>query len=162
MSSRNPKESELRVEDYTEHSSYPQKQESAGEIDMMKRELHNKDLLITNLKERLQNLEEKVNLIHREEQRDKSQQRIKDAIWNLEQKLEQFSKEREENNRKLEEIRLFGSIHSSHRLSHQRSGRSDIESLVTIEEGDDFLTRSIKTPVFEDLEERGIDLNIIA
>jgi hypothetical protein len=42
-----------------------------------------------------------VNLIHREEQRDKSQQRIKDAIVNLEHKLEQFSKEREENNRKL-------------------------------------------------------------
>jgi DNA repair exonuclease SbcCD ATPase subunit len=75
--------------------------QSVGEIDFMKKELKNKDMLITNLKERLQNLEEKVNLIHREEQRDKSQQRIKDAIVNLEQKLEQFSKEREENNRKL-------------------------------------------------------------
>jgi hypothetical protein len=38
----------------------------------MKRELKNKDLLIQNLKERLQNLEEKVGSIQREEQRDKS------------------------------------------------------------------------------------------
>jgi hypothetical protein len=35
----------------------------------------------------------------------------------LEQKLEQFHKEREENNKKLEELRLFGSMHSSSRQS---------------------------------------------
>jgi hypothetical protein len=58
----------------------------------------NKDLLIQNLKERLVTLEDKVNGIQREETRDKSQQRIKDAIFNLEKKLEQFNKEREENN----------------------------------------------------------------
>jgi hypothetical protein len=37
------------------------------EVDVMKRELKNKDLLIQNLKERLQNLEEKVGSIQREE-----------------------------------------------------------------------------------------------
>ena len=58
-------------------------------------------MLIQNLKDRLLNLEEKVNTIQKEERRDKSQQRIKDAIFNLEKKLEQFSKEREVNNRKL-------------------------------------------------------------
>jgi hypothetical protein len=39
-----------------------------------------------------------------------------------------------------------------------------MESLITIGDGDDFLTQSIKTPMFEDMEDgdRGIDLNIIA
>jgi len=60
-----------------------------------------KDTLIYNLKERLITLEDKVNNIKREEQRDKSQQRIKEAISNLEQKLEVFSKERDVNNLKL-------------------------------------------------------------
>jgi hypothetical protein len=64
----------------------------------MKRELLNKDMLIQNLKERLVTLEDKVSGIYREETRDKSQQRIKEAILNLEKKLEQFNKEREENN----------------------------------------------------------------
>jgi hypothetical protein len=54
----------------------------------MKKELKNKDLVIQNLRERLQTLEDKVNGIQREEQRDKSQKRIKEAIVNLEQKLE--------------------------------------------------------------------------
>lgn len=68
---------------------------------MLKRELMSKDTLIYNLKERLITLEDKVNNIKREEQRDKSQQRIKEAISNLEQKLEVFSKERDVNNLKL-------------------------------------------------------------
>ena len=85
------------------------------EIEQMKRELMNKDLLIQNLKERLVTLEDKVNGIQREETRDKSQQRIKDAIFNLEKKLEQFNKEREENNQKLEELRLYGSVHTTSR-----------------------------------------------
>ena len=83
----------------------------------MKRELRNKDILIQNLRERLLNLEDKVNGIQREEQRDKSQQRIKEAIHNLEEKLEQFRMERELNNQKLEEIKLFSSLHSSSRAS---------------------------------------------
>jgi len=55
--------------------------------------------------------------IDKEESRDKSQQRIKEAIINLEMKLEQYSKEREENNRLLEEFRLYGSQHTSSRHS---------------------------------------------
>ena len=38
----------------------------------MRKELQSKDVLISNLYERLSNLEEKINHIHREEQRDKS------------------------------------------------------------------------------------------
>jgi hypothetical protein len=37
----------------------------------------------------------------------------------------------------------------------------DLESLITIADGDDFLQKSIKTPVFEDLTKCD-DLNIIA
>jgi hypothetical protein len=39
----------------------------------MKQELQSKDMIIQNLKERLITLEDKVNGINREEQRDKSQ-----------------------------------------------------------------------------------------
>jgi hypothetical protein len=42
------------------------------EIEQMKRELLNKDMLIQNLKERLVTLEDKVSGIYREETRDKS------------------------------------------------------------------------------------------
>ncbi|CDW80340.1 UNKNOWN [Stylonychia lemnae] len=150
------------------------------EIDQMKRELRNKDLLIQNLKERLLSLEDKVSSIQREEVRDKSQQRIKDAIANLEYKLEVFHKEREENNQKLQEIRLHGSsLHSSSRQSEENTNRNndlrrsqqlqneieELESLITIVDGDDFLLqKSIRTPVFEDLDKVAgeDDLKILA
>jgi predicted RNase H-like nuclease (RuvC/YqgF family) len=74
-------------------------------------------LLIQNLKERLGNLEDRVSGINSERQRDKSQQRIKDAIMNLERKLEQFHKEREENTLKLLEINTHSSLQSSSRHS---------------------------------------------
>lgn len=108
----------------------------------MKRELRDKDLLIQNLKDRLATLEKEFQVrildpgkqcakptedevvqkkvykaVDKEESRDKSQQRIKEAIINLEKKLEQYSKEREENNRLLEEFRLYGSQHTSSRQS---------------------------------------------
>ena len=72
--------------------------------------------MIQNLKERLQNLEEKVNVIAKEDARDKSQQRIKDAIVNLETKLEQFRREKELNNKELEQFQTYSSFHSSSQL----------------------------------------------
>ena len=41
--------------------------ENAQELEQMRNELRNKDLLIQNLKERLNNLEDKVNSIHKED-----------------------------------------------------------------------------------------------
>jgi hypothetical protein len=47
-----------------------------------------------------------------------------------------------------------------HQIS-QNSLLEDLESLITIAECDDFIHKSIRTPVFEDLG-KGDDLNIIA
>ena len=88
----------------------------------MKKELQSKDELILNLKERLLALEDTVSNIQREEKRDKSQQRIKDAIVNIEKKLELFSKERDINTLKLKEMsRLSSELPSSRDLHSKRS-----------------------------------------
>ena len=75
-------------------------------FEVMKNELKSKDMMIQNLRDRLVDLEEKVNGIELNQERngrnrgeevddeesqrarDKSQQRIKEAIINLERKLE--------------------------------------------------------------------------
>lgn len=75
-------------------------------FDIMKNELKSKDMMIQNLRDRLVDLEEKVSGIEQNQERqgrnrgddiedeesqkarDKSQQRIKEAIINLERKLE--------------------------------------------------------------------------
>ncbi len=75
-------------------------------FEVMKNELKSKDMMIQNLRDRLVDLEEKVNGIEQNQERngrnrgdevddeesqrarDKSQQRIKEAIINLERKLE--------------------------------------------------------------------------
>ena len=56
----------------------------------MRRELQNKDSVINNLKERLLHLEDKVNIIQRDEKREKSQQKIKSSIKQLEACLKLF------------------------------------------------------------------------
>ncbi len=119
------------------------------EFEMMKNELKSKDMLIQNLRDRLQNLEEKVNGIQITQQvaatgvrarnnrttqeergasttssdraRDKSQQRIKEAILNLERKLEQFRQDKDLNHLRLEEMKqqYSSSQHSSSRQSEQ-------------------------------------------
>ena len=83
----------------------------------MKKEIKTKDQLIMNLKERLVTLENKVNDIQKEERRDKSQQRIKEAIFSLEQKLEHFNFDRESINTKLDQMKFLSSMQSSSRYS---------------------------------------------
>jgi hypothetical protein len=57
----------------TQHIQHTQQIRNQTEIEEMRRELKSKDSLINNLKERLFELEDKVNMIQRDDKREKSQ-----------------------------------------------------------------------------------------
>jgi archaellum component FlaC len=69
------------------------KEEDKSELEEMRKELQHKDSQIRNLRERLVELEDKVNTIQRDDKREKSQQKIKQTIKKLETCLKMFYKD---------------------------------------------------------------------
>mmetsp|Transcript_29573 Transcript_29573/g.28777 ORF Transcript_29573/g.28777 Transcript_29573/m.28777 type:complete len:253 (+) Transcript_29573:1976-2734(+) len=129
--------------------------------------MEEKDLLIENLLSRIQSLEEKFNQMQQQERRDKSSQRINDVIMNLEKKLDLFSKQKIEDMQKLAHLQTqqvsqvsTKNVQVSQKAtpninSFKMSMAEDLESLVTIMDGEDFPpinSTSIKTPALEDLD----------
>lgn len=61
-----------RTQNVASHLHQIQQQKNQNEIEEMRRELQNKDSVINNLRERLLELEDKVNVIQRDDKREKS------------------------------------------------------------------------------------------
>jgi|JI102314A2RNA_FD_contig_41_2293151_length_547_multi_1_in_0_out_0_1 predicted nuclease with TOPRIM domain len=68
-------------------------EQTASELEEMRKELKDKDGQINFLRERLLELEDKVNTIQRDDKREKSQQKIKQSIKKLESCLKMFYQE---------------------------------------------------------------------